>query len=602
MSKDNKKRRSRDDLKHFAHSVYKSSWEHLSAPQQSIALTRFYIQEIYNQFNSEISEDDIELGVVDGANDLGIDFIHKEDDQVLIIQAKYRGTGKSEDPESISHFQQILSAIADPNIRANRWLEDKLHDVDLRKDFFHLVFITFGTFGPQVTKRIDAPPSFPVGFDDLDQRCKWEFLDENKIDAEYDSALSITKGPTDSVLSLYPPGIRNQRGKSFIEVDAGKYKSYIMALSATSLVDAYNRLNKDAIFSLNIRNYIGKTRANKEIREASINEADKFFLFNNGISCLCTKLVPHDDRIDVTGLQIINGAQTVKTLVQVSRNRSGVPPSWQTNPPIVLTRITEIPEGYGQDGKLREQITKSNNTQNVIKDADFRSNDAVQVHLKEQFSDIRRAGKKVVYVAKRSDEREKNVEVVKVKEFAKIVYAFLQDQISYSDSMSFLFDDSERGGYNKVFGDGDVVWPKIPTDEFHLRAAIYWLGMSFAQQLKKDRQETADVDERAALERKWAVIYAARVTLQLNFDDEDWKKQVKKLYKGDWQFGVEQYGKWVERLYGIAKTGVVMTYRNARESDPKFTQRGWTRSSETPIKIRNTLKDLKSVMPKFERI
>ena len=152
-----------------------------------------------------------------------------------------------------------------------------------------------------------------------------------------------------------------------------------------------------------------------------------FFLFNNGISCLCTSLKDHKDRIEVTGLQVINGAQTVKALVNVARASRSTPPEWNEMPPIVLVRITEIPGGYGQAGQMRESITQFNNTQNVIKVSDFRSNDPVQMGLKEQFSKIRYRGKQVDYQPKRTDRSVRNAEVVRLEEFAKTVYAFLED-------------------------------------------------------------------------------------------------------------------------------------------------------------------------------
>ena len=299
----------------------------------------------------------------------------------------------------------------------------------------------------------------------------------------------------------------------------------------------------------------------------------------------------------VYGLQVINGAQTVRSLVQASRPKRGGPSPWTNETPVVLTRITVIPEGYAQGGKLREEITKSNNTQNVIKDADFRSNDPIQKNLVTQFAELKREKRSVIYVPKRTAERPdpKKCEVVKIKEFAKIVYPFLDDAISYSESTSFLFDDTETGGYNKVFGDGNSVQEKMPTDEFRLRAAIYWIGQSIGLQLKKDLAAETDPDVRPALERKWAFIYGARCALQLYFDDDDWKVQVRKLYKGDWIFGEDNRGKWVESLYKMSKAGVLMAYQTERQSNPKFSHRGWLRSAETPQAIRRTLRSMKSL-------
>jgi hypothetical protein len=122
--------------------------------------------------------------------------------------------------------------------------------------------------------------------------------------------------------------------------------------------------------------------------------------------------------------------------------------------PFVLVQITEIAEGYGSDGKIREQITRFNNTQNTIKLSDFRSNDPVQLALSDQFKQVVRKGRKVAYLPKRTDKVPANHEVIRLKEFAKSVYAFLHGPTEFTASTSFLFDDSEKGGYAVVFGDG----------------------------------------------------------------------------------------------------------------------------------------------------
>ena len=98
---------------------------------------------------------------------------------------------------------------------------------------------------------------------------------------------------------------------------------------------------------------------------------------------------------------------------------------------------------------MRDQVTQSNNTQNVVKVSDFRSNDTVQEHLKEQFEKIAYRGRRVAYVPKRTDWPPKNSELIRLEEFAKSVYAFMEEPISFSGATAFLFDD-QSGGYNKI--------------------------------------------------------------------------------------------------------------------------------------------------------
>ena len=147
--------------------------------------------------------------------------------------------------------------------------------------------------------------------------------DGDGINDEFRNAVAYERGPSDKMIKLFPEGDKGKRGtSSVINLDAGGYKSYIMALDANQIVNAYRALEGEALFSLNIRNFIGNTGTNKKIIETAKDTPSSFFLFNNGISCLCNKLDSHPDRLEVTGLQVINGAQTVKALVNIVKPRS----------------------------------------------------------------------------------------------------------------------------------------------------------------------------------------------------------------------------------------------------------------------------------------
>jgi hypothetical protein len=500
--KADKKLKARDEFVHFAENLSKEKFGKLNAVQQSFALTQFYIKEIRNRIRAEISDEDLEVAIVDGRDDLDCDLIHRDDEQVLIVQTRYRGHGATEPAEKISHFQGILKRLADPTVKANERLRDQLSTIDWKNDSFELVYVTFGNIDNQARKLSEQRANYPASIPDLEQRCTWTYLDETNLNEELRGAVALTREISDKVVTLYPIGPKGKKGSaSVIEVEAGKHRSLIMALDARQIIRAYQGLNRDALFSLNIRNYIGNSKTNTAIIKSARTVADRFFLFNNGISCLCNHLAVHGDRIEVRGLQVINGAQTVKALVRAGTYRPDETDPWISDIPRILVRITEIPGGYGSSGKIREQITQFNNTQNTIKDSDFRSNDPVQQHLKDQFSKIWRRGRQVAYTPKRTDTAPKNAEIIRLDEFAKSVYAFLADPISFSGATAFLLNDDIGGGYNLIFGDGENKWDKMPESEFRLRAAAYWLAQELGSYMRQDRSKETDVDNPAALEK-----------------------------------------------------------------------------------------------------
>jgi hypothetical protein len=94
--KADKKLKARDEFVHFAEHLSKEKFGKLNSVQQSFALTRFYIKEIRNRLRVEISDEDLDVAIVDGRDDLDCDLIHRDDEQVLIVQARYRGHGATE--------------------------------------------------------------------------------------------------------------------------------------------------------------------------------------------------------------------------------------------------------------------------------------------------------------------------------------------------------------------------------------------------------------------------------------------------------------------------------------------------------------------------
>jgi hypothetical protein len=88
--KDTRKTHARETFKEWAEAETGRPFGQLSDPQRSRELTRFYICKVHNPTHTEIAEDDLDAGMIDGAGDLGVDFIHRDDGRVLILQTKYR--------------------------------------------------------------------------------------------------------------------------------------------------------------------------------------------------------------------------------------------------------------------------------------------------------------------------------------------------------------------------------------------------------------------------------------------------------------------------------------------------------------------------------
>jgi len=561
----------------------------LSDKQRSEALLRFYVTEIHNRLRTEISDDDLESSLVDNPKDLGADLVYRDDGQVLVIQTKFRGTDKAESAEDISYFQAVLSRLADPNFKPNTKLAEIRGTIDFQNDIFRLVFVTFGRIIGQAADQVKASPKLPDDIPDIIERCEWEFLSEKELDDEYRNAHSITAGIPDDQVELFSAGKKGER-TPLITLTNGPHRSCVLVLEAPQLVALYQNY-RDRLFNLNIRNFIGSTKQNKKIVSTAEERPATFYYFNNGVSCLAREMSidPKASKVTVRGIQIINGAQTVKALVRAFNSGTSVKPTWPDDKPLVLVRITEIGKGYGEEGRFLEEVTRFNNTQNVIKDSDFRSNDIIQLDLKEKFGSYNRFAKSVSYTPKRTDRPSTGNEIIRLEEFCKVIYAFFVDPISFSSSTSFLFDDSSSGGYVHVFGDGLQIWEHMPTEEFRVRSAVWWLAQEFSIQIKLDREAATDPVRKAALERKWHLLFATRLILERHFGTA-YKDMLAKLYRGDWHLSDGKLGNWFRLLYDTSEQTIQYLYAQAVKRQD-FVHRNWMRSDKSMTAIRDYISD-----------
>lgn len=585
-----RKIKAREKIKEYSLEEFNSDFDGLSSAAKSDVLLKFYITQIHNKLRTEISEDQFDFGNVDGKDDLGIDFIHKDDNLVTIIQAKYRGQRiDTEEQESIINFKNVINRLIENKQKPNKRLKEILADIDFRNDEFNLIFLTTAPIIGKSKIETESIPTYVSDFPDISERISYEWIDEERLNDELRNSLSISSGISEDIVEVYAydSGVN---GRQIMTVDVDNRKQCILAVESTQIVQIHQRF-RDGLFNLNIRNFIGNTKQNVSIANTIKDEPQNFYYFNNGISCLA-KSIKVDNvtgKITVKGLQVINGAQTVKSLV-LAHKKNNI-----TKNPVILVRVTEIGENYSSERNFIERITKFNNSQNIVKISDFRSNDSIQIDLQNRFQKINlpNTTKNVLYLRKRTDEVKRTHEVIKFEEFCKAMHAFIIDPYSFSSSTSYLFDDSSKGGYIKIFGDGINVYDSFSQEQFEQKAAIWWLVKNFSDKIEQDKKNEKDLSVKNALQARWMIISASRYILERNFNDP--YKPISKHYKSGWVLGNGKIGEWYSNLYKLSKDSVIYLYTNDRNESEGFLHRNWLRSKNTADKIKNYC--LKAPMP-----
>ena len=136
--------------------------------------------------------------------------------------------------------------------------------------------------------------------------------------------------------------------------------------------------------SKNLRQFRGLTEVNESIAKTLHASPENFWYFNNGITILCESLRKkplggnnnETGTFECKGASVVNGAQTVGTIVDVSKTNGA---SLQNSRVLVrLVSLENCPEGFA------DEITRAANTQNRIERRDFAALDPNQKRLRTE--------------------------------------------------------------------------------------------------------------------------------------------------------------------------------------------------------------------------
>lgn len=164
------------------------------------------------------------------------------------------------------------------------------------------------------------------------------------------------------------PGAFEERGE--------KWTALCTSVPSIWLHERFEQHGAD-LFSPNVRGYLGSVRSksniNNGIRETVRNEPTNLWAYNNGITALVHSFSVENEVLKITGLGIVNGAQTTGAVgslqdAEVSRESH------------VLARFIKC-----DDPETVKSIVRYNNRQNPTQASDFRSNDGTQTRLVQEF-------------------------------------------------------------------------------------------------------------------------------------------------------------------------------------------------------------------------
>ena len=429
--------------------------------QQSYALLIWFL-EFYGKISNYTSF------ITDGDNDSSCDIIFDKknnycDNIFYIVQSKWNNTANSEKEadkdeilKALSEFTTILRGEKDD---LNDKLKLKLEELDkhLKENGeVKFIFLTLAQYRGEQDADIQA-------FINNDEKVKFEVIDLNRIKFDYIDRKYKKIEPLNPLESYQNPeesliDIEIVQGNGRIEIQK-PFEAYMFLLRPKSIYNLFEKYGF-ALFYKNVRNPLIQSEFNEEIEKTALENPAYFWYYNNGITAityLLPKIGKKAEKLQLTGLQIINGAQTVYSIYRAYKNASPTKRIQMDSESLLTLRLLK---SGGTDFDLN--VTRYTNSQNPIYDRDFCANDDIQVRLQNDSFQT-----KFWYEKRRDEFREvpEGITIVPNHVFANVYLAYqLQDPVSVSSNYRQLDEtgkdlifvsrkEHKDGLYETIFND-----------------------------------------------------------------------------------------------------------------------------------------------------
>lgn len=423
----------------------------------------------YGQTNSEY-----EKYITDGNDDYSCDIIFSNENSegktfFYVVQSKwinwkspskYPKIGEKEFATATSDFGTILGGEAESKNEAfnQKYVELKSH----LEENGEAKFIFFTMAQDNDSKKIsstkkaferDHAPNVSLEIISV-ERIRKDFIDQRIKKIRSSNPLEHSHDANAEGAKITLKIERCYKKPDFIEYQ-GREKASIFLLKPKTIHELFEKYQLGLFFN-NIRNPIPESNINKQMEDTLLREPDAFWYFNNGITAI-TKEIGSVGRsakkFEVTGLQIINGAQTVHTIYSAYEKADANQREQMDSEVRVTMRLIE---SSNEEFNLR--ITRYANSQNKMEDRAFFANKKIQKRLQEASFHT-----SYWYETRPGEFRdealaEKNgISIVSNTEFALAYLAFhLQRPIDLIKNENKLFisrKEEENGLYEDIFNE-----------------------------------------------------------------------------------------------------------------------------------------------------
>lgn len=350
---------------------------------------------------------------VDGANDGGMDLIQEEDETFYIVQTKFSRTSERASKEAVFHeLHKIENSLSgeNPNTRAEDFVNSFRRASTSNSRLLEIIWLCTDEITDEVTEAAQHE------LQQIRSNNNWGI----QVDFVPFDKKAIRRMVSDSRYGYVPYTGKKEikiSSAGFIE-NSGNGTGIKSVVFSTRIVDLLKwiRTQDDVTKFLqkNVREYIGDTTINKDLKSSFKEHPDLFWYKHNGIIIFAdsVSISPDKRTVVMRNPQIVNGGQTL-TALYAAYDKAGRSDSEAE----ILVRVYRLPYEQLETYEKGLEIIKALNSQNKILASDLHSTDPQQVRLEEHFKTL---GYR--YHRKRSKEAKSGKRSITMKNLALIFY------------------------------------------------------------------------------------------------------------------------------------------------------------------------------------
>ena len=446
--------------------------------------------------------------ITDGNDDSSCDIIFDNktvmnEEIFYVIQSKYVAfdiekrieafpkLDKKEFGYALSDFTAILNGTrkAGKNENFNRKYEALIQHLE-KNGKVKFIFFTLAAMNEEIEATLKSfnkanAPKSSLEVIDI-QRIRRDYIEFRYKEIYTSNPLEYQYSPEEANLVLEIE--RPKEVKRDIFEYKGRAKAAMLLLKPKTVHKLFERY-KFSLFFKNVRNPLHESNYNAKIVDTLLNKPNAFWFFNNGITGI-TKILPEigaqAKKIELEGLQIINGAQTVYSIYQAYEQANRSKRKAMDEYAHVMLRLIG-----SSDEEFNLQITRFTNSQNPLGDRDFWANDPVQQRLQnESFStNVWYEKREAEFRLDKSVLEQLNIEILTNKEAAMVYTIFhLQRPFVYL-AMEHVFTsrkDNVDGLYESIFNEttkyediyaayyvNEILWTLVPDNSTESWVKMY---------------------------------------------------------------------------------------------------------------------------------